>query len=177
MTLVKVDWFRSKRIKGECTSTHYHTRGLCLWIALGRFMFVNETAWRHNTEQSYQRSNNNVSHSVTMSRPFKWHVSLRFSNAMEEIANCKKISNFVVSNPLGKCQLNSVWTQYVCDKSENAWVCTKHWNALDWCYWIALPASPVRQSRNTVSCVSLSFRTHPCVLAIQSNGMWGSVHV
>ena len=35
----------------------------------------------------------------------------------------------------------------------------------DWCYWIALLASPVVQSSNTVSCVSLSFRTHPCVLA------------
>ena len=46
-------------------------------------------------------------------------------------------------------------------------MCAKwQWNALDWCYWIALPASPVVQSSNTVSCVSLSFRTHPCVLAI-----------
>ena len=38
----------------------------------------------------------------------------------------------------------------------------------DWCYWIALPDSPVVQSSNTVSCVSLPFRTHPCVLAIIS---------
>ena len=49
-------------------------------------------------------------------------------------------------------------------------VCAK-WqgNALDWCYWIALPASPVVQSSNTVSCVSLSFHTHPRVLAIIIN--------
>ena len=32
-------------------------------------------------------------------------------------------------------------------------------NALAWCYWIALTASLVMQSGNTVSCVSLSFRT------------------
>ena len=72
-----------------------------------------------------------------------------------------------MSNSFDKRHLNSVWTQYVCDKSENARVCAKwQWNALDWCYWIALPASPLVQSSNTVSCVSLSFRTHPCVLAI-----------
>ena len=55
----------------------------------------------------------------------------------------------------------------MCDKSENSWVCAKwQWNALDLCYWIALPALPVVQSSNTVSCVSLSFRTHPFVLAM-----------
>ena len=76
-------------------------------------------------------------------------------------------SNYFVLNSLDKGHLNSVCTHYVCDKSENARVCAKwQWNALDWCYWIALPASPVVQSSNTVSCVSLSFRTHPCVLAI-----------
>ena len=42
------------------------------------------------------------------------------------------------------------------------------WNALNWRYWIALPASPVVQFGNTVSCVSLSFRTHQWVLAIQT---------
>ena len=77
-------------------------------------------------------------------------------------------SNFFVLNSLAKSHLNFVCTEYVCDKSENAWVCAKwQWNPLDWCYWIALPASPVVQSSNTVSCVSLSFRTHPCVLAIK----------
>ena len=76
-------------------------------------------------------------------------------------------SNYFVLNSLDKGHLNSVCTHYVCDKSENARVCAKwQWNALDRCYWIALPASPVVQSSNTVSCVSLSFRTHPCVLAI-----------
>ena len=76
-------------------------------------------------------------------------------------------SKFFVLNTLDKSHRNSVRAQYVCDKSENARVCAKwQWNALDWCYWIALPASPVVQSSNTVSCVSLSFRTHPCVLAI-----------
>ena len=79
-------------------------------------------------------------------------------------------SNYFVLNSLDKGHLNSVCTHYVCDKSENARVCAKwQWNALDWCYWIALPASPVVQSSNTVSCVSLSFRTHPCVLAIISH--------
>ena len=73
-------------------------------------------------------------------------------------------------NSLAKSHLNSVCTEYVCDKSENARVCAKcQWNALDWCYWIALPASPVLQSSNTVSCVSLSFRAHPCVLAINND--------
>ena len=77
-------------------------------------------------------------------------------------------SNFFVLNSLAKSHLNSVCTEYICDKSENARVCAKwQWNALDWCYWIALPASPVVQSSNTVSCVSLSFRTHRCVLAIK----------
>ena len=52
-------------------------------------------------------------------------------------------------------------------KAENAWVCAKwQWNALDWCYWIALPASPVVQSSGTVLCVSLLIRTHLCVLTI-----------
>ena len=47
-------------------------------------------------------------------------------------------------------------------------MCAKwQWNALDWCYWIAIPASLVVQSSNTVSCVSLSIRTHPCVLAVK----------
>ena len=102
-----------------------------------------QTGWRHNAEQSFQRSNNNVQHRITLLHPFWWQVSPRFSNAMEQIANLKKLSNFVVSNSLGKHNLNSVWMQYVCDKSENAWVC----------------ASPVVQSSNTVSCVSLSFCT------------------
>ena len=70
-------------------------------------------------------------------------------------------SNYFVLNSLDKGHLNSVCTHYLCDKSENARVCAKwQWNALDWCYWIALPASPVVQSSNTVSCFSLSFRTH-----------------
>ena len=81
-----------------------------------------------------------------------------------------KISNFVVPNSLGKRNLNSVWFKYVCDKSEKARVCARwQWKALDWCYWIALAASPVVQSSNAVSCVSLSFRTHPCVLAIKAS--------
>ena len=75
-------------------------------------------------------------------------------------------SNFFVLNSLAKSHLNSVCTEYVCDKSENTRVCAKwQWNALDWCYWIA---SPVVQSSNTVLCVSLSFRSHLCVLAILS---------
>ena len=70
---------------------------------------------------------------------------------------------------LDKSHRNSVCTHNVCDKSENARVCTKwQWNTLDWCYWIALPASPVMQSSYTVSCISLSFCTHPCFLAIKS---------
>ena len=77
--------------------------------------------------------------------------------------------NFHALKSLNKSHLNSVCTWYVCDKSEKARVCAKwQWNALDWCYWIALPASPVVQSSNTVSCISLSFRTHLCVLAINS---------
>ena len=91
---------------------------------------------------------------------------------MEQITNLKKnafTSNLFVFNLLDKSHLNIVSTQYVCDKSENARVCAKwQWNALDWCYWIALSASPVVQSSNTDPCVSLSFRTHPCVLAIYS---------
>ena len=48
-------------------------------------------------------------------------------------------------------------------------MCAKwQWNALDWCYWIAPTASPVVQSSNTVSCISLSFRTHPYVPALSS---------
>ena len=59
---------------------------------------------------------------------------------------------------------NSVWSRYICDKSKNVQGCARwQWNALDLCNWIALPASPVAQSSNTVSCVSMSCRTHPCV--------------
>ena len=87
-----------------------------------------------------------------------------------EFENYVTTSKFFVLNTLNKCHCNSVRAQYVCDKSENARVCQKwQWNALDWCYWIALPASPVVQSSNTVSCVSLSFCTHPCVLAIETH--------
>ena len=85
-------------------------------------------------------------------------------------ANCEfeKYVTQSLSNQPEKINLNSIYTLYVCDKSENAWVCaTWQWSALDWCYWIALPASPIVQSSNTVSCASLSFRTHPCVLAIK----------
>ena len=61
---------------------------------------------------------------------------------MGQIENLKKkvtTSKFFVLNSLDKSHLNSVRTQYVCDKSENARVCAKwQWNALDWCYWIAL---------------------------------------
>ena len=79
-------------------------------------------------------------------------------------------NKFFVLNSLDKSNLNSDCTQCVCDKSENARVCAKWlWNALALCYWIAHPASPVMQSSNTISCVSLSFRTHPCVLAINSS--------
>ena len=66
----------------------------------------------------------------------------------------------------------AVTHQYVCDKSKNTWVCAKwQWKVIDWWYWIALPASSVVQSSNTVLCVSLSFHTHPCVLAIEFS-MW-----
>ena len=86
-------------------------------------------------------------------------------------------SKFFVLNTLVKSHRNSVRAQYVCDKSKNARVCAKwQWNALDWCYWIALPASPVVQSSNTVSYVSLSFRTHPCVLAILLLRQNSSIH-
>ena len=89
-----------------------------------------------------------------------------------EFENYVTPSNYFVLNSLDKSHLNSVCIDYVCDKSENTRVCAKwQWNALDWCYWIALPASPVVQSSNTVSCVSLSFRTHPYVLAINTNTM------
>ena len=81
---------------------------------------------------------------------------------------------FLVLKSSDKSHLNSICTLYVCDKRENAWVCAKWlWNALDWCYWIAFPASPVVQSSNTVWCVSLSFRTHPCILAIEPP-CWGT---
>ena len=60
--------------------------------------------------------------------PFKWHVSPRFNNATDEIANLRQISNFLVSTALGKHHLNSVWTKYVCDKSENARVCSRYKN-------------------------------------------------
>ena len=62
------------------------------------------------------------------------------------------MSNFFVLNSLDKSHLTLIpfYTQYVCDKSENARGCVKwRWKALDWCYWIALPASHT-----------------PCILAI-----------
>ena len=112
--------------------------------------------------------------------PHRYHVaSLQMAcftkNQQRNGTNCQfekyvTTSNYFVLNSLDKSHLNSVCTHYVCDKSENARVCAKwQWNALDWCYWIALPASPVVQSSNTVSCVSLSFRTHPCVLTIETH--------
>ena len=48
--------------------------------------------------------------------------------------------------------------------NENAQVCAKwRWNARDWCYWItqSRECNPV----TPVECISLSFHTHPCVLA------------
>ena len=75
-----------------------------------------------------------------------------------------------MSNSLNKSPLNSVCTQYVCAKSDNARVYSKwQWNALEWRYRIALQALLVMQSSNTVSCVSMSFRTHPCGLAMNSH--------
>ena len=72
-----------------------------------------------------------------------------------EFEKSATMSKLFVLNSLDKSHRNSVRAQYVCDKSENARVCAKwQWNALDWCYW----------------CVSLSFRTHPCVLAIVLQG-------
>ena len=81
---------------------------------------------------------------------------------------CVKFRLGSAGEPTIRSHCYDVLNEDVCDKSENARVCAKwQWNALDWCYWIALPASPVVQSSNTVSCVSLSFRTHPCVLSIK----------
>ena len=78
--------------------------------------------------------------------------------------------NFFMLNQLDKSHLNSACIQCVCDKSEKARACAK-WQrkSLDWCYRIAFPASPILQSCDTVSCVSQSFRAHPCVLAIGAN--------
>ena len=92
-------------------------------------------------------SNSTVCHTVTMLRPFKWHVSPRLNK--RNGTNCEfekyvTMSSFFVLNSLDKSHLNPVCTQYVCDKSENARVCAKwQWNALDWCY------SPGVQSSNT----------------------------
>ena len=78
---------------------------------------------------------------------------------------CVTTSNLFVLISLDKSHLNPVCTHYAFDKSENARMCAKwQWNTLDWCCWIALSASPVVQSNHTISCVSLSFLTHPCVI-------------
>ena len=118
---------------------------------------------------------------ITYATASPCHVSLngmflQVSSAQWNKLRMWKISNFVSPNSLSKCHLNSVWTKYLCDKSENVRVRTKwQWNALDWCYWIAFPASPVMQSSNTVWCISLSFRTHPCVLDILSHPIYPSI--
>ena len=70
---------------------------------------------------------------------------------MEQIANWNNMQlrvTFFVLNSLDKSHLDSVCTQYVCDKSENARVCVK-WqrNALDWCYRRSRECNPVTQSR------------------------------
>ena len=140
----------------------YHTcpivsRGCrsCLWITIRI-----QTAWRHNADAwCHNRSSLATAPSATQS---PCRINLNGMIHQESATNCEfenyvTTSKFFVLNSLDKSHLNSVRAQYICDK-------------LDWCYWIALPASAVVQSSNTVSCVSLSFRTHPCVLAIWSHG-------
>ena len=154
-----------------CVCAFYHTYpivlrgcGLCLWIALGRFMFVNEyswpihalfgvttriqTAWRHNADACcYNRSSVATAPPAT---PLQCRVPLNgmfHKTQQRNGTNCefKKYvitSNFFVLNSLDKSRFKSVCTQYVCDKSENARACAK-WqgNALDWCYCMIIFAS------------------------------------
>ena len=49
-------------------------------------------------------------------------------------------------------------------------MCAKwQWNALDWCYWIALPASPVVQSSNSL--VRFTVISHTAVRS-RYKGQW-----
>ena len=139
--------------------------------ATSQYVFI--TAWHHNAEQSYQRSNNNV-RAITFTTASPCRIPL---NGMFHQDSATKWNQLQIQKKccclkfVRKRHLNSVWTQYVCDKSAKARMCAKwQWSALDWCYWIALPASPVVWSSNTVSCGSLSFCTHPWILAIRSPG-------
>ena len=122
--------------------------------------------------------NNRISiATITYATSSQCRVSLNGMFHQDSATQCQELriwkSNSFVSNSLGKCHLNSVWTKYVYDKSENVQVCAKwQWHALDWCYWIALPASLVVQSSNTVLCISLSFRTHLCLLAMKLTPLW-----
>ena len=140
-----------------CDSTHQH-------YDVTQFEYV---LWRHTM------------HEWVMNIHYKtWIAQGRFTNMIltpsKQWGMCDNkyvtTSNYFVLNSLDKGHINSVCTHYVCDESENARVCAKwQWNALDWCYWIALSALPGVQSSNTVSCVSLSFRTHSCVLALETS--------
>ena len=76
--------------------------------------------------QSWQLSNSTIRHTATMSRPFKWHVSPRLSNAIDQ--NCEFEKGYYellfVLHSLHKSHLNSVCTQYVCHKKrERTGVC------------------------------------------------------
>ena len=53
---------------------------------------------------------------VTMSHIFKWHVSPRFINTMQQIVNFKKYVAKSISNSPELNHLNSIYTQYVHDK-------------------------------------------------------------
>ena len=62
-----------------------------------------------------------------MSRPIKWHVLPRLSNAIEQIANLKNNSttnNLFCVKIISQKPPNSVCTEYICGKSENARVYT-----------------------------------------------------
>ena len=132
-----------------------------------------QTAWRHNADACCH--NRSRLATALSSTPLPCHVPLNGIVHQDTAKQWNKLritktcdyDKLIVLNSSDKSHLCSICTQYVGDKSENALVCAKRqWNAIDWCYWIALPALPVMQPSNTVSCVSLSFWTYPCVLAI-----------
>ena len=115
--------------------------------------------------------NNRISvATITYARASPCAVPLNGMFHKDSATQCNKlrISNFVVSTLLDKRHLNSVRTQNVCDKTEDARVCTKwQWNVLDWCYWIALPAhTRAFYSENARGCAKWQWDARDCVTGL-----------
>ena len=135
-----------------------HTRNVTIRI---------QTVWRHNANACcHNRSSLATAPSATQ-LPCRVPLNGMFhqdsATQYTKIANLKKVITSYFLCYIHYTRAISIpfaHNMYVI-KNENARGCAKwQWNALDWCYCTYGFADAV-----AVSCLPLSFRTHPCVLA------------